>query len=102
MGASAVGIAITAAERRVVRRLRAAGARSAETAQPLGDTRRLGSRRLAALMDAGAIREAAPRRYFVDDAAYAAYRGDRRAVAAAVALASVGAVLALSFYAARG
>lgn len=93
MGSSAVTVAITAAERRLVRRLRALGAHSAATAQPLPELRLLESRRLEQLKDAGAIQESAPGRYFVDDEAYAAYRGDRSAVVLALIVAALGAGL---------
>jgi hypothetical protein len=96
MGASTVAIAITAAERRLVRRLRDAGARSAATARPLPGLRHLEARRLEHLKDAGAIREAAPGTYYVDDEAYEAYRGDRRSVVLAVALAVAGAAIIFS------
>lgn len=98
MGASTIAIAITAAERRLMRRLRAAGARSAATAQPLPELRMIEARRLEHLKDAGAIREAEPGRYWVDDEAYAAYRGDRRALALALMVLSVGAVLLLTLF----
>ncbi len=101
MGASTVAIAITAAERRLVRRMRNAGARSAGTAQPLPELRRLESRRLEHLREAGAIQEAAPGMYYVDDEAYGAYRGDRRAVVFGIALVALGAVLAFALLGAR-
>jgi hypothetical protein len=102
MGTTAVAVAIHAAERRLVRRLHAAGARSSTTAQPLPDLRFVESQRLQRLLDAGAIQEAAPGRYFVDDAAYAALRGDRRAVALAVLIVAAGAALLFTTFAARG
>ena len=101
MGTTAVTVAITAAERRLVRRLRALGAHSATTAQPLPELWSLESRRLEHLKDAGAIREPAPGRYFVDDEAYEAYRGDRRAVAMALIAAALGAGLLFFLYAPR-
>ena len=97
MGTTAVAGAIGAAERRLVRRLHDGGARTPETAQPLPALRHLQARRLDHLKDVGAIVEAAPGRFYVDDEAYAAYRGDRRAVALGIALAAVGAALALTF-----
>ena len=89
---------IAAAERRLVRRLRRAGASSPGSAQPLLELRRLQTRQLERLTDVGAIREAAPGRYYVDDEAYAAYRGDRRAVVFGVVIAAVGAALALELF----
>ena len=97
MGASTVAVAITAAERRIVRRLRAAGARSAATAQPLTDLRWFQARRVERLVDAGALVETAPGTYYVDDAAYDAMRGDRRAVALAMFLLVTGSVGLLLF-----
>jgi hypothetical protein len=102
MGATAVAVAVQAAERRVIRRLHDAGARSPATAQPLPETRLLEARRLEHLKEAGAIREAAPGLYYVDDEAYAAHRGDRRAVAIGVAITALGFVLLLTLLAGRG
>jgi len=101
MGATAVAVAIRAAERRVIRRLHDAGARTAATAQALPDARRLEARRLEHLKEVGAIREAAPGLYYVDAAAYAAYRGDRRAVALGVAITALGAALLLALFTGR-
>lgn len=98
MGATAVAIAVRAAERRLIRRLHGSGARSAATARPLPRLRFVEARRLERLKDAGAIYESAPGMYYVDDEAYAAYRGDRRAVGLALALLALGAALLIVVY----
>ena len=97
MGTTAVVGAIRAAERRLVRRLHGVGARTPETAQPLPDLPHLQARCLEHLKDVGAIREAGAGRCYLEDEAYPAYRGDRRAVASGIALAALGAALAFAF-----
>ena len=66
------------AERRLVRRLRSAGATSSNAAHELQDLRWMDERRLHGLQRAGAIHEAAPHRYYLDEPAYLAMRWKRR------------------------
>jgi hypothetical protein len=85
----AVIAAVAASERRIARQLREAGAVSPETAIALDAGGHLDRRRLASLLDAGAVREAEPGHYWIDEEAWAA-RGDKRRslmlIAAIVAL----------------
>ena len=76
MGSSAIMIALKRAERRLLERLRAAGATSPERAQPLPDLRMLQGRRLERLLDAGAVVEAAPGRFWVNEYAYSELRDE--------------------------
>lgn len=69
------------AERRVVRALRNAGAERSDAAQPLDASRPIDRRALARLAAAGAVRENGPERYWLDSAAYGAYRARRRRTA---------------------
>ncbi len=78
MESSAILIALKRAERRLLERLRTSGATSPERAQPLPDRRMLEGGRLERLLDAGAVVEAAPGRFWVNDAAYADQRDDRK------------------------
>jgi hypothetical protein len=67
---------IVRAEHHVVRRLRAAGALSPDTAQPVGEVTLLELRGLARLIQARAVREFEGRVY-LDEAAYDAFRAAR-------------------------
>ena len=78
MGSSAVLTALKRAERHVLERLRAAGATSPERAQPLPDLRVLQSGRLDRLLDAGAVVQATPGRFWVNESACADVRDERR------------------------
>ncbi|HEX8905298.1 MAG TPA: hypothetical protein VF771_10675, partial [Longimicrobiaceae bacterium] len=68
----------------VVRALRRAGATSPDAARQLGELGRLDARALGRLVAAGTVHQAAPGRYWLDEAAYAARRG-RRMVALGIA-----------------
>jgi hypothetical protein len=59
------------AERRLIMRLLRAGAVSADTAAPLDGLRWIQARRLARLLAAGVVREAAPQRYYLEAPALA-------------------------------
>lgn len=81
MGASTgaiVAAAIRRAERHVVERLRESGATSSAKARPLSELRRMEGQRLRRMLAAGAIREASPGAYYLDEAALGAYRQQRR------------------------
>jgi len=79
--------ALAMARRRVVRRLEAAGAVSRETARPLADLSRIERGRLVRLLDAEAIREAAPGTYWLDRERYAEYVTRHRRIAILVVIA---------------
>jgi hypothetical protein len=66
------------AEHRVVRGLRNAGATAPGAARSLPATRSIDGRALERLVGAGVVREQGAGRYYLDDAAYRAYRGERR------------------------
>jgi hypothetical protein len=84
------------AERRVVRGLRSAGATGPDAAGPVPATRPLDGRALDRLVGAGAVREQAAGRYWLDDDAYHAYRGERRKRALILVGAALVAILVLS------
>lgn len=94
MGATVIAAAAARAEREIIEHLRMAGATSPAAATTLPDVRPLGRRRLARLLSARVIHEA-PSGYWLDEAAYADYRTDRRTLVlvmlaiAATALAGV-------------
>lgn len=86
------------AEHRLARGLSRAGATTPGAAQPVSSTRAIDGRALERLAAAGAVRDAGGGRYWLDEAAYGAYRGERRRralIAVAVVLA-IGIVLALA------
>ena len=97
MGATVIAAAAARAEREIIEHLLAAHATSPDRAASLPDLRPLGQRRLERLLSARVVVEA-PRRYWLDEAAYADYRSDRRTillvVLAIVATALAGGVLA--------
>ncbi len=97
MGTSVVGAAIARAERRLVRRLREAGALSAGSAVPLGYLRPLERRRLRRLLASGAVQQAGDA-YWLDETRYAARRGSRlpRLVTALLVVAVVAALALLT------
>jgi hypothetical protein len=76
-----------AARRRVVRRLEAENATSAETARPLDGLTGMEERRLRRLVELGAIQEAAPGRYWLDLPRYASYADHLRRIKILVVLA---------------
>jgi len=78
VGTAAVIVALRRSERRLLDRLRAAGATSPERARELPELRFIDERRLQSLKERGVIGEPTPGRYWVDEAAYATLRGDRR------------------------
>ena len=83
------------AEHRVVRALRHAGATAPDAAQPFSPTRAMDGRALERLLAVDLVRDAGNGRCWLDEAAYGAYRGERRKrvlVALAVLLA-IGIVL---------
>lgn len=69
-----ISVVHIAAERRLIRRLRDAGATSPLRAYALGDLRWVQRRRLRRLLRVGAIREAHPGAYFLDESVYAEHR----------------------------
>jgi hypothetical protein len=72
-----LALALIAAERRIVRRLRSAGALMPQNAIPIAQRSALTRFRLARLLRSGAV-VAAGGRYYLDPAAFALYRGRRR------------------------
>lgn len=88
--------AIIRAEHRVVRALRQAGAVGPEAARPLIDVSRLEQRAASHMLAIGAIREAATGMYWLDEAAYGTYRGERRRRALLVMAAGLLVVLGLA------
>lgn len=66
------------AERRIVEQLREAGATSPAKTEPLFGLRWTEKRRLRRLLAAGAIREASPGAYYLNEAALTLYRQRRR------------------------
>ena len=89
-------VAMRRAERRLVGRLREAGATVAERAVALGGERAVAALKLWRLTRAGAVREATPGRYYLDGARYATYREARRR--RAVVLIGVALAAAASVY----
>lgn len=85
------------AEHRVVRGLLRAGATAPGAARPVAEGRAIDGRALRRLLDAGAVREVGEGGFYVDEAAYGAYRGERRkrALIAISVVLFVAAVLAL-------
>ena len=65
-------------DRRIVRQLRQAEAISIDTAIPLGTSHILAGWRLNRLASAGAICQAQPERYYLEEAGYVAFRKRRR------------------------
>ncbi len=81
MGAATGAIVAAAsrrAERRIVERLQESGATSFAKAQLLSGLRRMERQRLRRMLAAGAIREASPGTYYLDESALGAYRQHRR------------------------
>lgn len=91
MATSAIAVALTRAERRLIDHLRRAGAISPATARALPELRGIEEGRLERFLAAGVIREPAPGSYYVDEAVYATFRRDRRALVLSV----LGVVLAV-------
>jgi len=89
--------AIIHAEHHVVREMRQAGAVEPPAARPLVDLRRLDRRAAERLLARGVLRETRPGMYWLDEAAYATWRGERRRrallVIAAMAIVVAGLVL---------
>ena len=80
MGAPAAAVALRRAERHIVDYLRREGATRADRATPLPDLRPVARRRLRRLLNAQVIHENADG-YWLDEAMYAGYESDRRALA---------------------
>ncbi len=81
MGAAFIAAAARRAERDIIEPLRAAGAVSPATAQPIAPLSGMAGRRFERLISAEVIRQASSGRYFLDEAEFAAYRRRRRTVA---------------------
>ena len=79
------GAPIHAAERRIVRRLRAEGAVSPGAAEPLEGLWGLQRRRLPRMIARGIVREASPGRYYLDEDAWDAYRSQQVRIALVLA-----------------
>ena len=77
MGAPFIAAAARRAEQDIVAPLRAAGAVSPATAQPINLPTGLAARRFERLLAAEVIRQASAGRYFVDEVEFAAYRRRR-------------------------
>ena len=88
--------AIIHAEHRVVRALRQAGATDAGSARPLYDMSRLEQRAASRMLATGAIRQSATGMYWLDEASYGTYRGERRRRTLLVLAAAVLVVLGLA------
>jgi hypothetical protein len=73
-----LALALIAAERRIVRRLRRAGALTPENAIPIAPRSALTRFRLGRLLRSGAVVTAPGGLYYLDPAAFALYRGRRR------------------------
>jgi hypothetical protein len=95
------GAAMRRAERRIVRRLRHAGAASADRAVALGTLRPFGRVRLRRLLRAGAVHEAGTARYYLDERGFAAYRRARWRRAAVIMAIGLASVLGIYFWQAR-
>ncbi len=96
MGA-VIAAAALAADRRLIRRLRDAGATSPATATDLQATRGLDKRRIARLERRGVLVRAGANRFYLDETAHAAWEAKRRLLALIV-LALAFAVLAVVAY----
>lgn len=77
MGA-VIAAAALAADRRLIRRLRDAGATSPATATDLQPTRGFDKRRIARLERRGVIVRACTSRFYLDETAHAAWEAERR------------------------
>jgi hypothetical protein len=75
---------ILATDRKIVRRLRAAGATSASHAIEFDPPGPVGHARLRRMVSAGAVRETGARRYYLDETGYQAWRVVRRKRALAI------------------
>ena len=75
---------ILATDRKIVRRLREAGATAAGLAVELDPPGPVGRARLRRMISAGAVREAGIARYYLDEPGYRAWRAARRKRALAV------------------
>ena len=91
MATSAITVALTRAERRLIDHLRRGGATSPATAAPLPELHGLEEGRLERFLAAGVIREPTPGSYYVDETVYATFRRDRRALVLSI----LGVVLAV-------
>jgi len=96
MGA-VIAAAALAADRRLIRRLRDAGATRPATATDLQATRGLDKRRIARLERRGVLVRAGANRFYLDETAHAAWEAKRRLLALIV-LALAFAVLAVVAY----
>jgi hypothetical protein len=80
MGAPAAAVALRRAERHIVDLLRREGATRPDRAVPLPELRPVAQRRLRRLLNARVVHEA-PGGYWLDEATYAGFESDRRAIA---------------------
>lgn len=96
-----VAIAIVRTDRRMVRRLRDAGALSPERAVPVASGNALRRWRLARLVGGGALRREAGDCYYVDEEGWRAYRRRRRVRVAVVLLVLVPLTLLIARLASR-
>ena len=71
-------VLIAKADRELVESLRLAGATSPATARPVAAPRHLVAQRLGRLLRAGVIREMSGSLYYLDEAAWTAFRGAQR------------------------
>jgi len=100
MGATVVAIAAARAERRLVERLRTAGALTPAHAVPIISDALPDRRRLARLVRAGAVHET-PHGYWLEEAAYEAHRENRKRSLALVLVGAAMAAAAAALTAAR-
>jgi hypothetical protein len=96
-----VPMALIAAERRLVARLREARATVPERALALSDLRHMQARRLQRLARAGAVHETAPGTWYLDEPVYAEFVGHRRRMAAIAVVAAILAGVVVYFLPAR-
>ena len=94
------GAPVNAAERRIVRRLREAGALRPGETDRLEGLRGLQQRRLAHLVARGVVREAAPGSYYLDEDAWDAYVSAKRRIA--FIMLGIVAVVGLIMFALKG
>jgi len=76
--------AVMTAERRVVKRLRNAGATNPNTAVPLGDLRHLQRRRLQHLMKHDIVHKIEPDRYYLNESAWEDHVSRQRRIGLAI------------------
>jgi uncharacterized protein (TIGR02246 family) len=92
---------VTAAERRVARKLLEMDARSADRAQPLWHLRRIEQRRLAHLMGRGIVHEVGDGTYYIDQTKWIAHGRLRRTIALVVLAAAVIVAMGAAWFTSR-